>query len=54
MKHLKIVHLEDIPLQRNYRDISKSMMKFGNIIEIRMSFLFIVGKWEAWVTFSEQ
>ena len=54
LKNLKIIHVEDIPLKCNYDDISTSLMKFGNIMEIRMSFMDDVAKWEAWVTFSRQ
>ena len=52
VKNLKIVHVVDIPLQCNYEDLSTSLMKFGNILDIRMSFMDDVAKWEAWVSFS--
>ena len=54
VKNLRIVHVEDIPLQCNYEDISTSLIKFGNILDIRMSFMDNIAKWEAWVTFSTQ
>ena len=48
--NLRILHIEDIPLQNNYETIAHVFGKYGNINEIRMSYK---NMWDAWISYKE-
>ena len=48
---LRVLHVEHIPLECQYDNISTCFSSFGNLLEIRMNLKELVDKWEAWITF---
>ena len=51
IKNLRVLHVQDLPGQCDYETILSSFGSFGAIMEIRMNFLDVELKWEAWITF---
>ena len=49
---LKILHVEDIPLECNYASLATSFDTFGQIKEIKMDLNENTQKWEAWLIYN--